>query len=65
MTEQEIQWYIGTKEPFDKAGGYGIQGLCAMFVKEIQGDYNNVVGLPLSRVYHELLKCGIDILKKQ
>lgn len=40
MTEEEIAWYVSTKEPMDKAGAYGIQGLCARFVEKIQGDYN-------------------------
>ena len=61
MTEEEIRWYIGTKEPFDKAGGYGIQGRCAVFIKEIHGDYNNVVGLPAARLYQEFKKLGIAI----
>ncbi len=56
MTEKEISWYIHTGEPMDKAGAYGIQGLCARFIKEIQGDYNNVVGLPVGRIYQELKK---------
>jgi len=47
LSENEIDNYIKTKEPFDKAGGYGIQGLGATFVSGINGDYNNVVGLPL------------------
>lgn len=54
MTHEEIVWYLSTEEPFDKAGSYGIQGIGGIFVKNIKGDYNNVVGLPLSRVYHEL-----------
>ncbi len=54
MTHEEIVWYLSTKEPFDKAGSYGIQGMGGIFVKEIKGDYNNVVGLPLARLYHEL-----------
>lgn len=61
MSEAERHWYIGTREPFDKAGGYGIQGRCAVFIKEIHGDYNNVVGLPTARVYQELTRLGIDI----
>lgn len=52
----EIWEYISTGEPMDKAGAYGIQGKGAAFVKEIHGDYNNVVGLPLARLYQEVLK---------
>ena len=51
MTEVEISEYIDSKEPMDKAGAYGIQGLGARFVKGIRGDYNNVVGLPVGRLY--------------
>lgn len=54
MTDEEIRDYIKTKEPADKAGAYGIQGLCAVFIKGIEGDYNNVVGLPIARVYQEI-----------
>lgn len=54
MSAEEIQWYVDTKEPMDKAGAYGIQGYCARFVKEIQGDYNNVVGLPIGRIYQQI-----------
>lgn len=54
MTEVEISEYIDSKEPMDKAGAYGIQGLGARFVKGIRGDYNNVVGLPVGRLYQEL-----------
>lgn len=54
MTEQEILAYIVTGEPMDKAGAYGIQGRCAAYVREICGDYNNVVGLPVGRLYQEL-----------
>lgn len=54
MTNEEIWDYIATKEPMDKAGAYGIQGRSAAFIRSIQGDYNNVVGLPVSRVYQEL-----------
>lgn len=53
MTEQEIMRYVSTKEPMDKAGAYGIQGLCARYIKGIEGDYNNVVGLPVGRLYQE------------
>lgn len=53
MTEQEIAAYVSTKDPMDKAGAYGIQGLCARYIKGIEGDYNNVVGLPVGRLYQE------------
>jgi septum formation protein len=49
-----IEDYILTGEPFDKAGAYGIQGRGAVLVKEIRGDYNTVVGLPVAEVYHQL-----------
>lgn len=58
MTEVEISEYIDSKEPMDKAGAYGIQGLGARFVKGIRGDYNNVVGLPVGRLYQELKSRG-------
>ena len=61
MTEKEIDRYIATGEPMDKAGSYGIQGKCAIYIEKIDGDYNNVVGLPISAIYHELQKLGIDI----
>lgn len=54
MTPEEIHSYIQTGDSMDKAGAYGIQGPFAAFVKGIRGDYNNVVGLPVSRVYQEL-----------
>ncbi|WP_072912271.1 Maf family protein [Pseudobutyrivibrio xylanivorans] len=51
---EAIRSYIASKEPIDKAGAYGIQGLGAVLVKGIEGDYNNVVGLPLAKVYRVL-----------
>lgn len=54
MTDAEINEYILTKEPADKAGGYGIQGIGAKFITSISGDYNNVVGLPLAAIYKRL-----------
>ncbi len=48
LTDDEIQWYIHTGEPFDKAGSYAIQGLGTFLVKRINGSYTNVVGLPVS-----------------
>lgn len=54
MTTKEIMDYVSGGEPMDKAGSYGIQGQAARFVKSICGDYNNVVGLPVARLYQEL-----------
>ena len=56
MTENEIEAYISTEEPYDKAGAYGIQGLFGKFMEGIEGDYFNVVGLPVHRLYEELKK---------
>lgn len=54
VSKEEIEAYLESGEPYDKAGAYGIQGKAAAFIRGIEGDYNNVVGLPLSRVYQEL-----------
>ena len=51
MNAQEIDWYISTGEPFGKAGAYGIQGKAALFIEEIEGDYFNIMGLPIRLVY--------------
>ena len=59
LTEEEISFYVATGQPADKAGSYGIQDFGATFVKEIQGDYFSVVGLPLSKTVRELKKLGI------
>lgn len=61
MDETEIRRYIATGEPMDKAGAYGIQGKCAVYIDRIEGDYNNVVGLPVAALYRELKRLGIDI----
>lgn len=54
ISSDEIAAYVNTGEPMDKAGAYGIQGRGAAFIKEIHGDYNNVVGLPIGRLYQEM-----------
>jgi len=54
LTEKEIESYIITPEPYDKAGGYAIQGEAALFIKCIRGDYYNVVGLPIARLQREI-----------
>jgi septum formation protein len=51
LSEHEIEWYIATQEPFDKAGAYGIQGYASRFIERIEGNYANVVGLPVQLVY--------------
>ena len=61
MSEEEIRWYVSTSEPMDKAGSYGIQGLAGRFVKGIEGDYNNVVGLPAARLYQEIKEMGLKV----
>lgn len=59
LSPQEIEWYIQTDEPYDKAGGYAIQGLGSFLVKQIYGSYTNVVGLPVCEVLEHLLKNDI------
>lgn len=53
MTDEEIREYAATGDCLDKAGAYGIQGFCARYIRGIHGDYNNVVGLPVGRLYQE------------
>lgn len=60
MSENEVESYISLPEPYDKAGGYGIQGVFAKYIEGIEGDYFNVVGLPIHRVY-DALKELVDL----
>ena len=60
MTEEEIRAYAATKDPLNKAGSYGIQGRFAAYIDRIDGDYYNVVGLPVSRVYRTLKEIGAN-----
>ena len=58
LSNDEINWYANTGEPYDKAGGYGIQGIGAFLVKEISGSYTNVVGLPVCELIEALAALG-------
>ena len=62
LSEAEIAAYIATGEPMDKAGAYGIQGRASLFVEGIEGDYFNVVGLPLCRLGLMLRELGVSLL---
>lgn len=59
MTEQQIESYVATKEPMDKAGAYAVQGKFAVHIRKLDGDYYNVVGLPVSRLYDVLVDEGV------
>ncbi len=58
LSDAEIAWYVASGEPFDKAGGYAVQGLASRFVESIDGSYSNVVGLPVATVYRLLKQLG-------
>lgn len=60
VSRSEIRDYIATGEPMDKAGAYGIQGRCAAWIHKISGDYSNVVGLPVGRLWQELKKIDAE-----
>jgi septum formation protein len=64
MTEEQISQYTDTGEPLDKAGAYAVQGRFAVYIDKIEGDYNNIVGFPISKLYSVLLKERFDILSK-
>lgn len=60
LTEEEIEHYVGTKEPYDKAGGYAIQGIASLFVEKVEGSFSNVMGLPIEELLIQLKAlCGI------
>lgn len=61
VSSEEILDYVHSREPMDKAGSYGIQGLWGVYVKGICGDYSNVVGLPVARLLYEMKKQGIEL----
>lgn len=62
LSEEEIHNYIASKEPLDKAGAYGIQGLGGFFVKRIEGCYFNVMGLPVYKLYNGFREMGVNLL---
>lgn len=62
LSDEEIEWYVATGEPADKAGAYAAQGLASRFVARIEGSYSNVVGLPIASVYRLLTEVGCAIL---
>lgn len=64
LSDKEIDSYIDSGEPMDKAGAYGIQGRGSLFIEKIEGCYYNVMGLPLNKLYYVLGKLGVDILKE-
>jgi len=59
LSDKEIEWYIRSGEPFDKAGAYAIQGMGTFLVRRISGSYSNVVGLPVCEVIEILIREGI------
>jgi septum formation protein len=60
LTGPDVEWYVDTGEPMDKAGAYAVQGIGAMFIESVQGNYTNVVGLPLSVLFNMMRSAGID-----
>jgi septum formation protein len=62
LSTEDIEWYVKTGEPLDKAGAYAVQGIGAMFIESIHGSYSNVVGLPLATLFQMLRRAGIDPL---
>ncbi len=61
MSPAEIDWYVETGEPLDKAGSYAVQGLGALFVEKVFGNYTNVVGLPIPLTYRLFRELGYDL----
>ena len=62
LSEERVAWYAAREEPFDKAGGYAIQGAAGIFADQIRGSASNVVGLPLPLVDRFCRQLGIDLL---
>jgi septum formation protein len=65
LSAEEIEWYVASGEPLDKAGAYAAQGVGAVFIESIHGSYTNVVGLPLATLFQMLRRAGIDPLRSR
>lgn len=65
LSPADIEWYVKTGEPLDKAGAYAVQGIGAMFIDSIHGSYTNVVGLPLATLFLMLRRAGLDPLQSR
>lgn len=61
LSDAEINWYVSTGEPMDKAGAYAIQGYASLFVERIEGSYSNVVGLPVQLAYQLARQMGVEL----
>ena len=65
LSREEIEWYVRTGEPLDKAGAYAVQGIASMFIESIHGSFTNVIGLPLATLFLMLRRAGLDPLTKR
>ncbi len=63
LSDAEIEWYVSSGEPMDKAGAYAIQGGASLFIERIEGSYSNVVGLPVRLTYQLARRMGVDLLR--
>jgi septum formation protein len=63
MSQEDVDWYVATGEPLDKAGAYAAQGIGGLFIDSVHGSFTNVVGLPLALLFQMIRKAGIDPLK--
>ncbi|HEX8169223.1 MAG TPA: Maf family protein [Thermoanaerobaculia bacterium] len=64
LSRGDIEWYVATGEPLDKAGAYAVQGIGSMFIESVHGSYTNVVGLPLATLFQMLRRAGVDPLTR-